>query len=234
MYRRSTKNKKKRHALTEPPHAQNTKTADSQATAPASPVLEPLCCGGVGGVTRTRTPGLRHKRLHFDALLASLPSSPDAKSAPRKPRPAPLRRAAPAAARHAPPPPDAGAPGPGAARALLVRRPWVDLLLDGSKTWEIRGAATSLRGRVALACSGTGLILGGASLVACHGPLSAAQLESAAHLHRVPVGAHPAGKRYKRVFAWEFAAAERLATPRRYKHPQGAVIWVRLPVPVLC
>src|SRR5215831_14717644 len=34
-------------------------------------------------------------------------------------------------------------------RALLIRRPWIDMILDGRKTWEMRGARTSVRGRIA-------------------------------------------------------------------------------------
>ena len=116
--------------------------------------------------------------------------------------------------------------------ALLVREPWVSLLCRGEKTWELRGSRTHKRGRVALVSAGTGgWVVGGATLVGCHGPLSAAQLAAAEALHCVPRGGTAAG-RYKTVYAWEFAAAEELAVPLRYDHPAGAVIWVTLPEPV--
>jgi ASCH domain len=41
-------------------------------------------------------------------------------------------------------------------RALLIRHPWVDMILDGKKTWEIRGAKTSVREIIGLIPSGSG------------------------------------------------------------------------------
>jgi hypothetical protein len=42
----------------------------------------------------------------------------------------------------------------------LIRKPWIDLILEGSKTWEIHGTATGNRGRIALIQSGTGTVIG--------------------------------------------------------------------------
>jgi hypothetical protein len=117
--------------------------------------------------------------------------------------------------------------------ALLVREPWVTLLCQGKKTWELRGSRTHKRGRVALACAGGGgVIVGSATLVACHGPLTADQLVDAQALHCVP-GGGTASVRYKEVYAWEFTDAARLAQPLPYAHPPGAIIWVNLPAPIL-
>jgi hypothetical protein len=38
---------------------------------------------------------------------------------------------------------------------LLIRSPYVDWILAGSKTWEIRGSSTAKRGRIALIQSGS-------------------------------------------------------------------------------
>lgn len=43
-------------------------------------------------------------------------------------------------------------------RALLIRHPWIDLILDGKKSWEIRGARTTIRGTVGLVASGSGTV----------------------------------------------------------------------------
>ena len=111
--------------------------------------------------------------------------------------------------------------------ALLVRQPWASLLVSGAKTWELRSSRTHKRGRVAIVASRTGgWIVGGATLVACHGPLSPAQLVAAEALHRVPPGATLG--RYAETYAWEFADAAELAVPLSYNHPTGAVIWVAL------
>jgi hypothetical protein len=115
--------------------------------------------------------------------------------------------------------------------ALLVKQPWVGLLASGAKTWELRGSRTHKRGRVALVASGTGgWVVGGATLVGCHGPLSAEQLAATQALHHVPPTATVG--RYKETYAWEFADATQLEAPVRYNHPAGAVIWVVLPEPV--
>jgi hypothetical protein len=55
---------------------------------------------------------------------------------------------------------------------LLIRSPYIDWILDGSKSWEIRGSATRKRGRIALVQSGTGTVVGSADLVDVIGPLT--------------------------------------------------------------
>ncbi len=47
------------------------------------------------------------------------------------------------------------------------------MILDGQKTWEIRGARTSARGRVGLIASRSGTVAGVCDLVERVGPLSA-------------------------------------------------------------
>jgi hypothetical protein len=47
------------------------------------------------------------------------------------------------------------------------------MILDGEKTWEIRGSRTSVRGQVALIASGSGTVVGVCDLVDCIGPLTA-------------------------------------------------------------
>ena len=55
---------------------------------------------------------------------------------------------------------------------LLIRSPYVDWILAGSKTWEIRGSSTAKRGRIALIQSGSGTVIGVADLVGVAGPLT--------------------------------------------------------------
>lgn len=111
---------------------------------------------------------------------------------------------------------------------LLIRAPWIDKILDGSKTWEIRGSHTYKEGRVALIESGTGTIVGVAELFGVVGPLSLQELsqnwkqagfEKGERLYRLP---------YKKTFAWVMRNSKRLRQPVPYDHPSGAVIWVRL------
>jgi hypothetical protein len=55
---------------------------------------------------------------------------------------------------------------------LLIRSPYIDWILAGSKTWEIRGSSTAKRGRIALIQSGSGTVIGVADLVDAVGPLT--------------------------------------------------------------
>jgi hypothetical protein len=55
--------------------------------------------------------------------------------------------------------------------ALLIRAPYIDWILDGSKVWEIRGSRTTKLERIGLIQSGTGKVVGVADLVDVIGPL---------------------------------------------------------------
>lgn len=56
--------------------------------------------------------------------------------------------------------------------ALLIRSPYIDQILAGSKTWEMRSTATRKHGRIALIQSGTEPVVGAADLVDVVGPLT--------------------------------------------------------------
>lgn len=115
-------------------------------------------------------------------------------------------------------------------RGLLVRRPWIDMLLSGEKTWEIRGSATSVRGPVGLCASGTGTVLGVANLIDCVGPLDVPAFVQAHARHRVDVAGVSAIEHLPygiRTHAWVFETPVLFTEPVSYPHPSGAVIWVR-------
>ena len=91
-----------------------------------------------------------------------------------------------------------------AKQALVVKKVWLDLILSGRKTWEIRGMATSKRCWIHFAESQAGgLLMGRARLVDCI-PLSAtteAGFKKDFTRHRVPsLKVVP----YKRPYAWVF------------------------------
>lgn len=113
-------------------------------------------------------------------------------------------------------------------RILLLHRSWLELILSGRKIWELRGSRTHVRGRIGLAASGTGRVLGTANLVACLGPLSADELLENRGRHCVDED-RLAQIRYRNTFAWVVEDPVRLMRPIDYDHPRGAVIWVRCP-----
>jgi hypothetical protein len=114
-------------------------------------------------------------------------------------------------------------------RGLVIRKPYVDWILAGKKTWEIRGSATKVRGRIALIAGGTGTVVGTCELVDVRGPLKSADLKANARKLNV-TQAEMSGPRYygDHTYAWVLTAIRRLRTPIRYRHPSGAVIWVTL------
>jgi ASCH domain len=50
-------------------------------------------------------------------------------------------------------------------KALIIRDPWIGLILTGRKTWELRASPTKIRGRIGLIRKGSGWIVGVADLV---------------------------------------------------------------------
>ena len=57
-------------------------------------------------------------------------------------------------------------------RALVIVILRVDKILDGEKTWEIRGSRTKVRGQIGLIASGSGTVIGVGDLMDCVGPLT--------------------------------------------------------------
>ncbi len=112
---------------------------------------------------------------------------------------------------------------------LLVKSPWVEKILNAQKTWEIRGTATKIRGPIALIKSGTGTIVGTCEIVNCIGPLNTAEFNKNENKHLVSKDFQI---RYKKIYAWIIKNPQKIS-PIPYRHPNGAVIWVRLSDPLL-
>ncbi len=52
-------------------------------------------------------------------------------------------------------------------KGLIIRKTWIDYILEGKKTWEIRGCKTNIRGQIELIQSGSGLVIGCCEIVDC-------------------------------------------------------------------
>jgi hypothetical protein len=117
-------------------------------------------------------------------------------------------------------------------RGLLIQQFWLDKIFQGKKTWEIRGSNTHIRGRIGLIESGSGLVKGTCDLVDVIGPLSLAELRENLSKHCMTLDDLREGSRYPKPFAWVLRDAKALRNPVPYKHPQGAVIWVKLGISV--
>ena len=113
-------------------------------------------------------------------------------------------------------------------KALLIRQPWIDKVLRGKKTWELRGSRTITRGQIALIQSRTGTVVGTCELVSVEGPIPVTKLRRATSQHGVPAASFKNGPPYKKTYAWVLRRARRLRRPVRYDHPSGAITWVVL------
>lgn len=111
-----------------------------------------------------------------------------------------------------------------AMNGLIIRKPYIDTILAGLKTWEIRGSKTHIRGRIGLIQSQSKTIVGECDLVDCIGPLSIEQYVAARKHHLSTSQSLP----YKKTYAWVIKHPQKYYSPRPYKHPVGAVIWVKL------
>jgi hypothetical protein len=115
-------------------------------------------------------------------------------------------------------------------RGLVVRDPYATQLLNGEKIWEIRGKATLIRGPVVIIKSGTSRAYGTARLIRVLGPLALDDLMMARELpHEEREEFRHAGLPYPKTYAYVFSSPQWFDRPISYKHPSGAVTWVRLP-----
>ena len=112
-----------------------------------------------------------------------------------------------------------------AKKALVVKKKWLDLILAGQKTWEIRGSSTSKRGWVHFAESQAGgKLRGRARLVNCF-PVPRESFQRHYKKHCVPsLTMVP----YVTPYAWVLEDAEEFEKPFEYEHKLGAVIWINV------
>ena len=109
-------------------------------------------------------------------------------------------------------------------KGLIIKSKWVDKILDGSKTWEIRGSNTKTRGRIGIIQGASSCVVGMCDLVDSF-ELTEEEYKNGFENHQITdISEFP----YKRVYAWKIANPVRFKTPIPYKHPNGAVIWVNL------
>jgi len=106
---------------------------------------------------------------------------------------------------------------------LIIKEPWIDLILKGIKAWEIRGSNTTIRGTIALIKSGTGCIFGTAELIDTK-RLMAKEFILYEKEHCVKNCELP----YLKTYAWILKNPKKFDSPIPYTHPKGAVIWVKL------
>ena len=114
-------------------------------------------------------------------------------------------------------------------RALVIREPWVGLILAGDKTWELRSRPTAVRGAIGLIRKGSGTVVGVAELATSLPSLTdAAAFARSEPFHRVPRDQQAGAIERHWITPWVLKDAKPLRRPVTYVHRPGAVVWVTL------
>ena len=114
-----------------------------------------------------------------------------------------------------------------ALKGLVIRQPWINLILQGRKTWEMRSQPCHHRGPVALIEKGTGTVVGLAKLIEALPAQSSDQLLANQSQHRIPPGEIAQVIEKGWIHPWVLTDVQRLETPVAYKHTSGGS-WVNL------
>lgn len=109
-------------------------------------------------------------------------------------------------------------------KGLIIKDPYISLILEGKKKWEIRGSKTNIRGRIALIKSGSKKIYGEVSLVDCFEINLDMYNRHCFELYGKKEEKLP----YKKTYAWVVDSSVIYDEPKSYNHPLGAIIWVNL------
>ena len=112
---------------------------------------------------------------------------------------------------------------PFGAPILVVKDPWITMLVEGTKTMEIRGfRCKKQKGeRVHFSKSGTGTIIGSARFVESVYFESEEEMRAEEGKHCVPSTSKVP---YKKIHGWVFADAKKMH-PIKYNVKRGSVVW---------
>jgi hypothetical protein len=108
--------------------------------------------------------------------------------------------------------------------AIPIREPWIDLILSGIKTWEVRSTFTKKLGLVALIRSGSLTVVATANISEVIQITPALAKKNSKKMGMTIQDSLTCVGEY----AWVLSDVIPLIRPVRYIHPSGAVTWVTL------
>lgn len=109
-------------------------------------------------------------------------------------------------------------------RALIIDEPHISRILSGEKIMEMRSRPTNIRGRIGLIRKGSGLIVGSVDLYHSGASMDEVTALATTQYHMVS----DLNKIKKWKYPWMLRDVVKFDNPIPYKHPQGAVIWVKM------
>lgn len=110
---------------------------------------------------------------------------------------------------------------------LIIKKKWLDLIISGKKTLEIRGSDTKHQGeRIYLLESGSHMVRG-TCIIDSTFPLSCSDWCEETDRHCVDISYKDLLKIYKNPHAWVLKDVQPMNENAWYKHKSGAVIWVK-------
>jgi hypothetical protein len=114
-------------------------------------------------------------------------------------------------------------------KGLIIDMPWIELILSGDKTWEMRKTACHHRGPIALIRKGSGQVVGSAEIIDSLPSIEErSDYAKAEPWHCIPPNRQTEAFSDGWRTPWVLRNAQPLANPIAYRHPNGAVIWVNL------
>src|SRR5688572_6003508 len=108
---------------------------------------------------------------------------------------------------------------------LVIASPWIEKILAGEKTWEMRNKPNARTGRIALAQKGGPIVA--TCIIGKSIRLSAEDIRTNTDKHRSTPERLAEFYGDKPVYAWPLSDVRRISPPIRYKHPGGGS-WVTL------
>ena len=115
---------------------------------------------------------------------------------------------------------------------LIIKKKWLDLIIQGQKTLEIRGSDTKKKEqKIYLLESGSCRIKAECIIESTY-PISCSDWSEEREKHCVDISYSELRKRYKNPYAWVLSEIKPIEDIWYYEHPKGAVIWVKNVVPI--
>jgi hypothetical protein len=106
-------------------------------------------------------------------------------------------------------------------RCLKIDEMWVNMILSGNKTWEIRHRNTKIRERIALGNTKTKRVVGYATIVDSF-ELTVEELKKHNDKHQANDFLDNYAGGIKTLFAWALDEVEVEAKPKPYSHSTGS------------